>query len=199
MSFEIYRFNGIDGSTGSYLTPPLPPADVSALARGESVDPAHLAELRNRHQRDAEATFGPVEGVNPKDLASAGWGVLFAHDAPQGVKEALQPLLNYRTAQAAREQEHYYKEYAGPTGFRPTDSKRSFLARGGASAGMPADPDKVPYYLLRTTWPSFPCGRPITTPAATWCSATPPSVCRWGPGQTRPEFGVPWCRATRGS
>src|SRR5206468_9591210 len=65
-----------------------------------------------------------------------------------GIKEALQPLLSHRASQAAREQEHYYKEYAGPTGFRPTDSKRSFLARGGAAAGMPADPEKVPYYLL---------------------------------------------------
>jgi hypothetical protein len=148
MSQADLCFNGIDGSTGSYLTPPLASADVSALARGESFDPAHLAELRNRHQRDTEASFGPVEGVNPKDLASAGWGVLFAHDSPPGVRQALQLLLDHRKAQAAREREHYYKEYVGPTGFRPTDSKRSFLARGGAAAGMPADPEKVPYYLL---------------------------------------------------
>jgi hypothetical protein len=148
MSQAALCFNGIDGSTGSYLTPPLPFADVSALARGESFDPAHLSELCNRHQRDTEASFGPIEGVNPKDLTSAGWGVLFAHDFPPGVREALQPLLNHRKAQAAREYEHYYKDYAGPTGFRPTDSKRSFLARGGAAAGMPADPEKIPYYLL---------------------------------------------------
>jgi hypothetical protein len=148
MSTESLIFNGIDGATGSYLTPPLPPADISALARDESIDPAHLAELQNRHRRDTEATFGPVEGVNPRDLASAGWGVLFSHDGSPGVKEALKPLLDHRKSQATREHEHYYKEYTGPTGFRPTDSKRSFLARGGASAGMPADPEKVPYYLL---------------------------------------------------
>ena len=148
MDTELLVFNGIDGSSGSYLTPPLAPADASALARGESFDPAHLAELQSRHRRDTEATFGPVEGVDPKDLASAGWGVLFAHDEPPGVREALKPLLDHRKTQAGREHEHYYKDYAGPTGFRPTDSKRSFLARGGAAAGMPADPEKVPYYLL---------------------------------------------------
>src|SRR5262249_44247841 len=37
---------------------------------------------------------------------------------------------------------------AGADAFRPTDSKRSFLARHEAAAGMPADPGKVPYYLL---------------------------------------------------
>lgn len=144
-------FNGIDGATGSYLTPPMSAEQVSALAQGEPIDADHLQELASRHQRDTEATFGPIEGVNPKDLSSAGWGVVFTHDVPPAIRDALRPLLEHRQAQAAREKPHRYKEYTRDKGYRVGDkreSKRTFLARGGAAAGMPADPDKVPYYLL---------------------------------------------------
>src|SRR5947209_1994282 len=148
---ESLSFNGIDGTTGSYLTPPLPADQVAKLARGQTIDPDHLREIQSRHYRDTEATFGPIEGVDPKNLSSAGWGVVFAHNSPAGVREALSPLLDHRRAQAARQKDHRYKDYARQNGYRvgdPKESKRAFLARGGAAAGMPADPDKVPYYLL---------------------------------------------------
>src|SRR5439155_1634293 len=60
-------------------------------------------------------------------------------------------------SQATGKQTHYFKEYAGPDGYRSSrkpdgtleyESKAQFLARHGAAAGQPADPDKVPYYLL---------------------------------------------------
>jgi hypothetical protein len=151
MNPDALLFNGVDGATGDYLTPPLPAGALSKIARGVPLDPAHLAELKARYRRDTEKTFAVIEGADPKDLAQAGWGVIFAHNADPGVKDALKELLEYRKAQAARGHEHYYKEYTAEKGYRvgdPDESKRKFLARNGAAAGMPADPDKVPYYLL---------------------------------------------------
>jgi hypothetical protein len=148
MAEDTFVFNGIDGATGSYLTGELSAKQVSALARGEPLDAAHLKELEARHRRDTEETFGPKEGVDPKDLASAGWGVIFPYEVPPGVKEALGKLLAHRKVQAARVRDMYFKEYAGPCAHRPNETKRAFLARHGAAAGMPADPGKVPYYLM---------------------------------------------------
>src|SRR5262249_24241543 len=56
-------------------------------------------------------------------------------------------LLDLRKQQAAAQDERYYKEYIGPLAYRPGESKQQFLARHGAGPG-PADPEKVPYYLL---------------------------------------------------
>jgi hypothetical protein len=146
-SDQLYA-NGIDGASGDYLLAPLPARDIAALARGEELDAAHLAELRGRLDRDRHDHLGPIAGVEARDLASAGWGVIFARDGDPRVREALAELLTHRREQAARQQAHYYKEFAGDDGYRPGESKQQFLARHGVSAGMPADPDRVPYYLL---------------------------------------------------
>ena len=148
VSQQSLLFNGINGANGDYLLPPLTLDQLVALARGEAPDAAHRNELRARHIRDREAKFGVREGIDPKDLAQAGWGVIFAHGADPRLSEALKELLDHRRAQAAEKNEKYYQEYAGVRGYRPGESKQHFLARHGASAGMPADPDKVPYYLL---------------------------------------------------
>lgn len=144
---ELFVFNGVNGATGGYLVPPLSPKQVWEVAAGARPPPDQLSELRWWYRRITEASFGPKEGIDPKDLAQAGWGVIFAHDADPRVRHALLPLLEHRRAQASRVHEHYYREFAQDLGYRPGDSKQQFLARQGAGPG-PADPANVPYYLL---------------------------------------------------
>jgi hypothetical protein len=147
MEHRLAVINGVDAATGTYLMPPLSTAQLSALARGETLDADHVGELRRRHRLATEATFGPRAGVDPKDLAQAGWGVVFAHDVDPSVREALAALLDHRRDQATAIDERRYREFAGPDGYRPGESKQEFLARHGAGPG-PANPDVVPYYLL---------------------------------------------------
>ena len=152
---NLLYFNGINGATGDYLLPPLPPHDVAARARGESIDPKHLTELKFKFRNANEPTFAVVEGVDPTRLEEAGWGVIFAGESatPTGfsvaaIRDALKELLDHRRTQAAHLNEKSYQEFSGPRGYRPGESKQEFLARLGVGPG-PADPKKgVPYYLL---------------------------------------------------
>ncbi len=143
--------NGIDASRGDYLTAELTAAEVAAAARGEmgvgeaSRDDREM--LAQRHRRDREKPLGPIAGIRANDLASAGWGVIFAGDLDAAVVEALQPLIDFRGKQA----EDRFQRFAGPEGYRvddPTESVRSFLRRRKVLPSMPADPQRVPYYLL---------------------------------------------------
>lgn len=147
MSEERLVFNGINGANGDYLLPPMTPEQVSEIVRGEKQNPEHLQELKWWYQRVTQVTLGPKEGVDPKNLAETGWGVIFAYNADPSIKEALSELLEHRRDQATRKNEHYYQEYIGEKAYRPGESKQRFLARQGVGPG-PADPDKVPYYLL---------------------------------------------------
>lgn len=147
MTDEHLFFNGVDGASGSYLLPPLTPGDVAAAARGEPLDTEHVRELSRWLRHAREATLGLKEGVDPRDLTAAGWGVIFAHDADPAIRAALSDLLELRKRQAGARKERYYREYAGADGYRPGESKQAFLARHGAGPG-PVDPEKVPYYLL---------------------------------------------------
>ena len=147
MSEELLVFNGINGASGEYLLPPMSLQDLSKIAQGEKLDQAHLKELIWWHERVTQAHLAPTEGVDPTNLAETGWGVIFAYNADPAIRDALGELLDQRRNQAAQKHEHRYREYSGPKGYRPGESKQEFLARHGAGPG-PADPDRVPYYLL---------------------------------------------------
>jgi hypothetical protein len=148
MNADTLVFNGVNGATGGYLLPEMTPQQVAQLARGESWDSQDLQELKWSYQRTTQATFGPVEGVDPTDLAQTGWGLIMTADADPAILDALGELREHRRAQAqAGGQEHHYREFVGDRGYRPGQSKQRFLSRSGAGPG-PADPEKVPYYLL---------------------------------------------------
>jgi hypothetical protein len=150
---ELHYFNGIDGTTGEYLLPPMTTEQLAKLARGETFDPAHLSELKKKHEDLQEQHFALIEGLDAKNLAETGWGVIFAHGANPAIREALSPLLAHRHRQAAQQDERYYQEYVNSKAYRPRETERpaetksQFLARHGVGPG-PADPKKMPYYLL---------------------------------------------------
>lgn len=145
-------FYGVDGTDGSYLVPPVEleperPPDPGARPgrRVRSFDPHDprfaRAPRRPRRQR------GWKHGVEPEDLGSAGWAVIFARDADPRVIEALQPLLDLRRAQASIRKEQRFKRCAGPDGHRPGETARRFLERHGTGQDL-ADPDRFPYHVL---------------------------------------------------
>jgi hypothetical protein len=128
--------NGIDLDTGDYTIPPMDVDELDALVRGDK-PPENIKQLQFRAQ--PQHSLGVKEGVDVKSLAESGWAVIFAEDADPAVEQALQPLLALREQQAGP-RFHRYTYQAGIS----TDR---FLADRGAGPG-PADPDRVPYYLL---------------------------------------------------
>ncbi|ADJ45357.1 hypothetical protein AMES_3532 [Amycolatopsis mediterranei S699] len=139
MSTETVEFNGIDADTGQYLFPAQSPGDVAAAARAQDLASPFLQAMRYRKIRE-EKTFGVASLVDdPDDLAQAGWGLVVAHDANPRVRDALRPLLDLRQSQAGP----YYREMT----VHPGEDASRFLLRHGMGPD-PADPRKVPYYLL---------------------------------------------------
>ena len=136
MNTMIYS-NGIDVDTGDYAIPPLSVDELDALIRQEK-EPDNFNELKARARRPKD--YGVKEGVDMKELDQTGWGIIFAEDADPEVEKALRPLLKLRENQTGKRY-HRYDFRIGK------DTKSSFLARQGAGPG-PANPDKVPYYLL---------------------------------------------------
>jgi Peptidase family C25 len=142
-------FNGIDATSGGYLRPPTSP-DQLPINRAPEVDSLdHAAELRWRHRQFSEASLAPIEGIDPKDLASAGWAVVLPHGCDPAIAEALAPLVEHRRQQATVASERRFARLD----YRPGESKQAFLARHRAGPG-PADPDRVPYYLLLVGGPA---------------------------------------------
>lgn len=146
MSTEYLIFNGINGATGSYLTPSLTPQQVTKIALGKKLAPAFLSELqyKKRQFTGLEPSFAPKEGVDPKNLAETGWGVIFAHGTDPQVREALRELIEHRRKQATEKDERCFKICT----YRPDESKSRFLAREGSIGPGPVDPQRMPYYLM---------------------------------------------------
>lgn len=158
---DLLFFNGINGSTGDYLLPPLTAEQVSRIAQGEEFTPEDIEDIQLKKRQNEEPDFAVIEGVDPKNLAETGWGVIFTHNVDPAIREALSELLDHRKRQATQKKEKYYQEYSGVKGYRPGESKNQFLSRQGVGPG-PADPDKMPYYLLIV-------GDPVTIPYRFQC------------------------------
>jgi hypothetical protein len=139
---DLLAFNGLDGSTGGYLHPPESATSLARIIRAETLATDDVRDLEERSQAGADH-FGVIFGVDSEDLAQAGWGLVIADGTPDDVLEALSDLRDMRQTQAG----DLYREYMGDVAPRPEESKSSWLARHKMGPG-PANPKKVPYYLL---------------------------------------------------
>lgn len=135
MTEDRFFFNGIDGTTGNYLQPPLTPEELVEL-----LDPGAKDLLEPGTRR-------VTTGIDPRRLDSSGWGVLFSREADAAVREALEPLLAHRRKQVGSEHRDRFYDYSGDTGYARGESSFKLLGRLGVGPG-PVDPDKAPYYLL---------------------------------------------------
>lgn len=123
MDHTIY-FNGIDSEGGGYARPPRKPEDLRFLL--ENFEPPALPR---------RLAFG----LDPVDLSTVGWGVLWPQGATEDRRQALEPLLEYRRQQAGN---RYFE-----LDVSADESPFQFLERQGTGLG-PIDPTRVPYHLL---------------------------------------------------
>ena len=138
---ELVTFNGLDGDSGGYLFPSVPLDELAAAARGAELDTPYIRLMRRRDNAAQDPHLGPMFTVrDPDDLAQAGWGLLTTADTAPDVLAALRPLTDLRREQTGGR----YRELVVEPGERAGD----FLWRHGMTAVDPADPRKVPYYLL---------------------------------------------------
>lgn len=141
LSAPVLFFSGLQGETGAYAALPGTPRESILLLGGEAPP-----------REETKGVRGLLRG-DSRDLAQAGWGVVFLGGGDKKIeetREALKPLLDLRRQQVPG---YRYREYWGRNGYRQGESKRKFLERHGVSHG-PADPAMMPYYLLLVGDPS---------------------------------------------
>jgi len=168
MEDDLLYFNGIDGSSGEYLLPPMTPSSFWLRAKTRTgwaeKRAQELSRLNKRRKRRAKEESSTLERMvswrDAQNLAEAGWGLIFprAADVQQVEKilEALKVLLDHRREKAGDMFKIFYNPDAaisyGKTleGYQPGDDKDTFLHRNNAGGPGPVDPgaDGIPYYLL---------------------------------------------------
>ncbi len=128
---EMIYFNGIDldlvgQGAGVFSRPPMH-LDLFLKTLPQA------ASIENLQPKDV------VDGVDPGDLTSAGWGVIVHEDERPELLEALVALLEHRA------------EQVGPRfrilHYREGEDCGRFLIRHRAGR-IEADPDSLPYYLM---------------------------------------------------
>jgi hypothetical protein len=154
-SLSRLLFNGIDATTGDYLLPAIDVQQLAHIVTANRLAGDELGDLAAKVRRARQKHYAVVHGVDPNDLAQAGWALVMpavtddaAAARQDAIRHALLPLRTLRTAQAAE----LYREYTGADGYRAGETKQQFVARLGAGPG-PVQPKKVPYYLLLVATP----------------------------------------------
>ena len=109
----------------------------------KNIDEAPAA-ARDRGREKEMLVF--AEGVDPMDLKSAGWGIVFARDADAALQDALHPLIEHRRQQV--NSDTLFQLFDGARGIRNGESARGWVTRNGADF-MEVEPSNgVPLYLL---------------------------------------------------
>jgi hypothetical protein len=135
---------GLEPETGAYLEGPSSLAAIGQALSGDTSAARPFAAAGAKGRENEEAAFLPMYGVDVGDLASTGWGVIFAQDTPPAVRDALRPLLDHRRKSAAGLLAEGYRELEHRAG----ETKADLLSRYGAGGSGSVDPAELPYYLL---------------------------------------------------
>lgn len=175
-------FNGLT-SEGHYVTPPLAADELGRRLRHLGSDWSLRPEPDPRGVDDP--TRAPRYGVDPGDLAQAGWAVVWAPGLDPRVRRALDPLCDRRREQAGQ----LYKEIV----YRPGEGLTAFLGRLRAPAGS-ADPFRLPYYVLLVGSPeeipfSFQAGLDQVYAVGRLCFDTPEPYAAYARSVVETEAG----------
>lgn len=136
---EEIILNGIDGTTGRYLVPPMSTSQAAALAGGNPVEPSLSGWLRAMVQVFKRPKLGLPMDVEPTNLARAGWAIVFPASASAELRSALEPLIRHRKSMIPPDR-------CKTLEYRPGESMKKWLARHAAAPGT-VSPTKVPYYV----------------------------------------------------
>ena len=132
---------GVSAETGR----PIDGIDEASLNcfKNDGHERAVAREYLEAKAESGELTFGTIGDVDAGRLDQAGWAVIFAPSAGQRIREALQPLLDHRRAQAGDAK--LFKVFEAP---QPEDTATAWLHRNGVRMDV-VDPELgVPYYIL---------------------------------------------------
>src|SRR5262245_28348377 len=93
--------NGINGATGQYDRAPIGIEELARSLRGKDPESVAAAHVTERGKKLSQPSFSRALpwGVEPYDVAKAGWGVVFHKDETQAVRDALKPLIAHRREQ----------------------------------------------------------------------------------------------------
>src|SRR4029077_6570064 len=92
---DLVYFNGIDGETGQYAIKPRTIDDLAGVARANP----RTASIETVRADTEIRAFGLPPGVEPNQLDTTGWGVIFHESASPDIRAALEPLLALRGRQ----------------------------------------------------------------------------------------------------
>jgi hypothetical protein len=134
------HINGINGATGDYLVAPLSVGQAADLARGRPPDKGLGGWLRGVVALLKRPFMGLPRDVDPRDVAAAGWAVVFPKETPAAVREALQPLISRRERQVMPGRCQVLDYERG-------QARKDWLEQHGVHASD-VDPQRVGYYVL---------------------------------------------------
>lgn len=141
-------FLGIDPATGQPLRPPKKWEELRACVletfRLHETLPGVVSARKLEEGKEPKPHRGrPPQGVDEKNLASAGWAVVYAEGVEPEIKAALAPLLALRREQAG---ERLFKVFDKDRALGAGVSAADWLRYLGVGVGV-GRVEKVPYYL----------------------------------------------------
>ena len=138
---QIY-LNGIDGATGNYLIPPMPPGEAAQFAAASQPDLQTASVLKSLSLQASQAHLGVSFSRDPVKLTESGWCVVFHEAEDPAVRAALAPLIEHRRRQIADD-----SIVKPELEYRDGESVPDWLARYHVGIGV-VDPTKIPLYVL---------------------------------------------------